>query len=86
MNSLNPLKYHPAQLAKSIAALLTSVVAFLGLLAASLSDGGLATAGGWVAGVAVVLTPIAVFATKMAPLLGMFAGADELGAEPRAGE
>lgn len=84
--SWNPLDYKPAQLAKSIAALLTSVVAFLGLLAASLADGGLATAGTWVGSVALFLTPIAVFAVKMAPLLGAFGGSSELGAEPRAGE
>jgi hypothetical protein len=70
--SWNPFNYKLGQLAKAIAALLTSTVAFLGVLAATLSDGGLATAGGWVAGAAVALTPIAVFATRMAPLLGMF--------------
>ena len=81
--SWNPFVYKPAQLAKAIAALLTSIVAFLGVLAASLSDGGLATAGEWVAGAAVALTPIAVFATKMAPLLGMF---DPSGAKLSDGE
>lgn len=80
--SWNPLNYNAGQLAKAIAAFLTSTVAMLGVLAATLSDGGLATAGGWVAGAAVALTPIAVFATKMAPLFGMFGGP----VEHRAGE
>lgn len=62
--SLNPLTYHPAQVAKALVALLTSVIGFLGLLASVLATGGLSSAGAWIAGVAVFLTPILVFLKK----------------------
>ncbi|WP_280448480.1 hypothetical protein [Nocardia brasiliensis] len=69
--SLNPLNYRPAQIAKALVALLTSLIALLGTLAAALSSGGLADAGLWVAGVAAFLTPIVVFLKKAEPLFGM---------------
>lgn len=59
--SRNPFAYHPAQIAKALVALLTSVIGLLGIVSASLSTGGLATASSWVAGVAVALTAPLVF-------------------------
>lgn len=74
--SLNPLDYRPAQIAKALAALLTSVTALLGTLAAALSSGGLADAGLWVAGVAAALTPIVVFLQRAEPVIELFDGGD----------
>lgn len=72
--SLNPLDYRPAQIAKALVALLTSMIVLMGTLAAALTSGGLADAGLWVAGVAAFLTPIAVFLKKAEPLFGMLDG------------
>lgn len=85
--SLNPLDYKPAQIAKSLIALLTSVIALAGVLAAALADGGLAAAGGWVAGVAVALTPILVFLQKVQPWMNLLGGGETEGADrPLAGD
>lgn len=65
--SANPLKYRPAQIAKTLVAVLTSVVALLGLAAAEFADGPLATVGGWAAAAAVFLTPILVFLKRAQP-------------------
>lgn len=78
MASMNPLDYHPAQLAKAIAAALTSIVAVLGTIAAALASGGLADAGLWVAGVAAALTPIVVFLKRAQPLADLFDPGDDL--------
>ncbi len=67
--SLNPLAYHPAQIAKALIAFLTSMIALLGLLAATLATGGLATAGAWIGGAAAVLTGPLVFLQKVQPWL-----------------
>ncbi|WP_280393029.1 hypothetical protein [Nocardia wallacei] len=74
MASLNPLDYKPSQIAKALIAALSSAIALVGVLAMALTDGGLATAGGWVAGVAVFLTPILVFLQKVQPWLAMLDG------------
>lgn len=81
MASLNPLDYHPAQIAKALVALLTSVISVLGVLAATLATGGLAQAGGWVAGAAAVLTPILVFLKKAEPVISVLDGEDAGGAD-----
>lgn len=69
MASLNPLAYHPAQIAKTIVALLTSTIAILGVLAGALATGGLAAAGAWVAGIAAALTPVLVFLKRAEPVI-----------------
>lgn len=74
--SLNPLDYHPAQIAKATVALLTSVIAILGLLATALATGGLAAAGAWVGGVAAALTPALVFLKKAEPVVDVLDGSD----------
>lgn len=70
--SLNPFDYHPAQIAKALVALLTSVVTVLGLLAAALASGGLADAGLWVAGIAAAIAPIVVFLKRAQTLMDVF--------------
>lgn len=74
MNSLNPLKYRPAQVAKSLIAVLTGVVGLCGLLAAELADGPLSTIGGWAAAAALFLTPILVFLQKAKPWMDLLDG------------
>lgn len=66
---MNPLKYSFPQLTKAVAALLTAVIAFLGVLATVFSTGSLHEIGIWAALIAVVLNPILVFATKAATIL-----------------
>lgn len=80
MASLNPLDYHPAEIAKALVAFVTSVITVLGLLAATLSTGGLASAGAWVAGVAAVLAPILVFLKRAQLMAGLFDGEESGGA------
>ncbi|AHH20865.1 hypothetical protein NONO_c60890 [Nocardia nova SH22a] len=63
--SLNPFAYKPAQIAKALVATVTAVIALAGLLANALTTGGLASAGGWVGGVAIVLGPVLVFLQRM---------------------
>lgn len=74
MNSLNPLRYRPAQIAKAVAALLTSTVALLGLAASEFATGPLATIGGWAAAAAIFLTPIVVFLKKAQPWIDLLDG------------
>jgi hypothetical protein len=69
--SLNPLDYHPAQIAKALVALSTSAIAILGLLASALATGGLAQAGAWVGGVAAALTPVLVFLKRGADVINI---------------
>jgi hypothetical protein len=71
---MNPLKYRPAQIAKAIVAALTSVVALLGLAAATFAEGPLATVGGYAAAAAIFLTPIVVFLKKAEPWIDMLDG------------
>jgi hypothetical protein len=71
-NSYNPMNYTPAQLAKALVTLLTSIVAMLGLIAVSFADGPLAAVGGWATAASLVVAPIAVFVTKAAPIIGRF--------------
>lgn len=77
MNSLNPLKYKPAQIAKSLIAVLTGAVGLLGLVASELADGPLATVGGWAAAAALFLTPILVFLQKAKPWMDLLDGSAE---------
>ncbi|MFD3748318.1 hypothetical protein [Nocardia sp. NPDC058633] len=72
--SMNPLTYRPTQVAKALVAVLTSVVALLGLAAATFGEGTLATVGTWAAAAAVFLTPILVFLKKAEPWIGMLDG------------
>lgn len=69
--SYNPLKYTPAQLAKALVVLLTSVVTILGLIATSFDSGPLQSVGTWAIGAGAVLAPIAAFVTKAAPVMAM---------------
>lgn len=69
MASLNPLSYHPAQIAKALVALLTSLIGLLGVAASVFADGGLATAGQWATAAALFLAPILVFLQKAQPLI-----------------
>lgn len=77
-------KYSPAQLAKSTAALLSSLVLFLGLVAAFVSDviptdAGGAAVGGAIAIGASILVRMATFLTTSAPTLDQVAKhADEV--------
>lgn len=72
MASLNPLSYHPAQIAKALVALLTSLIGLLGVAASVFADGGLATAGQWATAAALFLAPVLVFLQKAQPLFDMF--------------
>ena len=74
MNTSNPLKYRPAQIAKALIAALTGVVGLLGLAASTFSDGALADIGGWAAAAALFLTPILVFLKKAEPWFGLLDG------------
>lgn len=69
---MNPLDYHPAQIAKALVALLTSTITILGVVAAALADGGLGDAGLWVAGVAAFLVTPLVFLKRAAPVIDLF--------------
>ena len=64
---MNPMKYSPAQIAKAIAAALTSIAALLTLAAAEFAEGPLSAVGGWATAALLVLMPIIVFAKKAAP-------------------
>ncbi|MFI6368718.1 hypothetical protein ACIBG0_39055 [Nocardia sp. NPDC050630] len=68
---MNPFKYSPGQIAKALIAALTSVIALLGLAAATFGDGTFATIGTWATAAAVFLTPILVFLKKAEPWFGM---------------
>ncbi|MEV0247977.1 hypothetical protein AB0H76_15395 [Nocardia sp. NPDC050712] len=71
MNSKNPFQYRPSQIAKALIALLTSIVALLGLAATTFADGTFATVGGWAAAAAIFLTPILVFLQKATPWMDL---------------
>lgn len=77
MASLNPLDYHPAEIAKALVALLTSVLGFLGLAASVFADGGLVTAGHWATAAALFLAPILVFLKRAQLLIGAIDGSPE---------
>lgn len=79
--SLNPLDYHPAQIAKALVALLTSVLGFLGLAASVFADGGLVTAGHWATAAALFLAPILVFMQKAQSVIDVVDGEDAGGAD-----
>jgi hypothetical protein len=69
---MNPLHYKPSQIAKALVALLTSSIAFLGLLAivgSTSNIGTLATVGAWAVGAAAFLTPVLVFIKKAEPVI-----------------
>lgn len=83
MASINPFDYRPAEIAKSLVALLTSVIALGGVLAATLTTGGLADAGAWVAGIAVFLTPIVVFLKRAALVADLLDGGEDAGGAHR---
>lgn len=72
--SLNPLDYHPAEIAKTIAAALTATVGLLGLVAATFTTGPLATVGSWATAAALFLVPVVVFIKKTEPWIGMLDG------------
>lgn len=71
---MNPLKYRPGQIAKSLVAVLTGVVGLLGLVAAEFAEPPLATIGGWATAAALFLTPILVFLKKVEPWIGLIDG------------
>ena len=71
---MNPMKYRPAQIAKALIAALTSVMALLGLAAATFGEGTLATVGTWATAAFVFLTPILVFLKRAEPWIGILDG------------
>lgn len=71
MNTLNPLKYKPSQVAKALIAGLGSIIGLLGLAASTFADGALATVGQWATAAALFLIPILVFLKKAEPWIGM---------------
>lgn len=77
MTSMNPLKYTPGQIAKSLIASLTGVIGLLGLAAATFGDGPLAAVGGWATATALFLTPILVFLKKAEPWADLLDGRSE---------
>ena len=77
MNSLNPLRYKPAQIAKTLVATLTGVIGLLGLFAAEFAEGPLATVGGWAAAAALFLTPILVFLKRAEPWIDLLDGPEQ---------
>ncbi len=74
MASMNPFDYKPSQIAKAIVAALTAAVGLCGWAASNLTEGPLATVGGWATAASLVLIPILVFAKKAAPWAGMLDG------------
>lgn len=79
MASLNPLDYRPAQVAKALVALLTSVIGLLGVATSVFATGGLAAVGHWATAAALFLAPVLVFLQKaesVAEILDEPGGAD----------
>lgn len=69
MDSLNPLRYRPAQIAKALVALLTCVIGLCGVCTTLFTTGTLAALGESAAAAALFLTPILVFLQKAEPVL-----------------
>jgi predicted cation transporter len=66
---VNPLKYHPAQIAKAIVAALSCTVILAGLAANLSATGPLHMVGSWAIGAGAVLTPVLVFMQKAETVL-----------------
>lgn len=81
MASKNPFDYKPAQIAKSLIAVLTSVVGLLGVVASAFATGDLATVGHWATAAALFLTPILVFLQKAQPWMDLLGGGGSAGAD-----
>ncbi|MBF6301159.1 hypothetical protein IU459_26975 [Nocardia amamiensis] len=71
MNTLNPLKYKPSQIAKAIVAGLGAVVGLLGVAASTFTDGPLTALGQWATAASLLLIPILVFVKKAEPWIGV---------------
>jgi len=67
--SKNPFDYRPAQIAKALVALLTSIVGLLGVAASVAATGDLQVVGHWATATALCLTPIVVFLKRAQPFL-----------------